>query len=193
MTTNHNHNQSQNHSTTLLAILELFQRDQEPSVQKYYQRLRKAYNRVFNNKIVIHELIEYDILYLFVFHTRHLESRLRIGSDDFMDNVYILSHDSQFQEDLIGAFEDLYYRVVERARIPFFRKQGMLNVVRWNVLTRLLLENRFEAFVIFLSLISTFMVLLVNTMTYGILGFCVTLAMVILVFYFAFVFFGRNL
>jgi hypothetical protein len=192
MTTNHNHNQSQNHSTTLLAILELFQRDQEPSVQKYYLRLRKAYNRVFINKIVINELIEYDILYLFVFHTRHLESRLRIGSDDFMDNVYILSHDSQFQEDLIGAFEDLYYRVVERARIPFFKKQAMLNVVRWNVVSRLMLENRFEAFVICMGLLSIFTVLLANTMVYGFKGFCVTLAGIILSLYFAFVFFGRN-
>jgi hypothetical protein len=188
MTTNH----SPNHKTTLLAILELFHRDQEPSVQKYYLRLRKEYNRVFNNKIVIHELIEYDILYLFVFHTRHLDSRLRIGSDDFLDNVYILSHDTQFQEDLIGAFEDLFYRVVERARIPFFKKQGMLNVVRWNVISRLLLENRFESFVMFLAMISIFMVFLVNTMTYGLPGFCVTLAGVLLILHFAFVFFARN-
>jgi hypothetical protein len=174
-------------------IVDLFDKDQEPFIQKYCIRLRKAYRRIFGNPTAMNYLKEYDITYIFRFHVRHMEKLLKIGDDNFLENVYLMSHDATFQEDLIASFEDLYFRVINNARIGFWKKQKLLAEVRLSVTLRLILENRFEAFILITAIISVMTVFITNSVLFGFMGFVITLLVFMLVLYFIINQFGHYL
>ncbi len=93
-------------------MLNIYYLDNDLGSQKFYQNLLEVHNKVFSNDFKVLRIKNELVLDYFEFNFKRLNMQFGPEDDDFIDNVFMLSHDKEFQIELLIAFETIYLHTI---------------------------------------------------------------------------------
>jgi hypothetical protein len=180
-----------NYFDEIRLLIELFERDKEPKVVQFHSKLIKAHNRLFNSRVTARFITDKNLKEYFRFHNYGVY--FGVGDDDFIENVYIYSHDKSFHNDLIEAYQELYTDIIQNYDIGFWNKIRYNSINFFIMFKTFAKDNPLSTFLLTANIIVTIILFVVVTIQWGLFGFLMTLLIMLLVFYVLMMQFDRYL
>ena len=156
----------------LKLALELFERDRDPKTKIFYKRLFKVHNRIFENKKLGKIVCQYRITKLFSFY--FFMDYFSIKDEDFLEQVYKYSHDKQFQDELIEAYDNLFWSTIQSKSLPMYLRVYYRFLTTFEVSWKFVRMNPMNSLIIFTNVLNFLCIMYLNTVAFGIIGFLLT-------------------